>query len=81
MKDLHDNTIKNTYMVTTEINGKKFSIDQDYNLITENEIISRKDMQEIYKSAVASQLVNNTFCNLGLVFWIDVKNGKKNNWI
>jgi hypothetical protein len=65
-------------MITTEINGKLFSIDQNYNLITENEVISKENMQEISNSYKGSNRIHKP---MALLFWIDIKNGNKKNWL
>tara|TARA_R110000822_G_scaffold88055_2_gene204322 strand:+ start:52 stop:249 length:198 start_codon:yes stop_codon:yes gene_type:complete len=65
-------------MITTQIGGKLFSIDQNYNLITENETISKKDMQEISNSYKG---INRIHKPMALIFWVDIKNGNKKNWL
>lgn len=62
---------------TVIIQGKRFSVDNEFNLITPDKTISAKDMQEISQEYNG---VNRLHKPMALLFWIDAKNRKLSNW-
>lgn len=59
------------------IQGKLFKVDEDFNLITEDQVIPKHDMQGIAKEY---KDINRVHKPMVLLFWTDIKNGKTKNW-
>ena len=64
-------------MKTVIIQGKKFSVDNNLNLITPDKTISASEMKEISKEYNG---INRIHKPMALLFWTDIKNGHVSNW-